>query len=421
MPHPFHHPWSRRRLVGSVAAGLSMLAPGLASQRGAAQAQQTFPSRPIRVVVPVPPGVSTNDLAARVIAEPLGEVLGQPAVVENRPGAGGILAAEAVARAPADGHTLFFGGIGAIVDAFVLAGRPPLDPFRDFTPVHRLTRDHWMIAAAPTLGVGTVAELVALARSRPGALTYASFGVGTAFHLHGARFCRRAGIEAVHVSYRDGYVSDLVAGRVSFVVQPMAPLQAHVAAARLRGLAVLSEARLDTLPEVPTIAEAGYPDLVFNGGAVFYAPGGTPEPVVGRLHAALNEVARALAIRRRFAELGLEALEGSPADAARYIRWIMGVNAEMFAIGRRPRRRHRRARALAPAPAARSGGLRRVRGGRGRPLCARAARRLPARRRAGLGARPGADAGGRGLLADLGGAGALRAHRRERGQASPRR
>ena len=219
------------------------------------------------------------------------------------------------------------------MDAFVLAGRPPLDPFRDFTPVHRLTRDHWMIAATPALGVGSVAELVALARSRPaGALTYASFGVGSPFHQQAARFCHRAGIEAVHVPYRDTYVSDLMAGRVSFVVQPTAPLQAHVAAGRLRGLAVLSEARLDTLPEVPTIAEAGYPDLTFNAGVVFYAPGGTPEAVVGRLNAALNAVARTPAIRQRFAELGLEALEGSPPDAARYVRWVMGVNAEMLAI-----------------------------------------------------------------------------------------
>lgn len=332
MTQAFHRPMPRRHLLGSAAAGLATLAPGPVLRRGAAEAQQAFPSRPIRVVVPVPPGVSTNDLSARAVAEPLGEVLGQPVAIENRPGASGILAAEAVARAPADGHTLFFGGIGAIVDAFVLAGRPPLDPFKDFAPVHRLTRDHWMVAAAPTLGVGSLAELVALARSRPGALTYASFGVGTAFHLHAARFCRRAGIEAVHVPYRDSYVTDLMAGRVSFVVQPAAPLQAHVAAGRLRGLAVLSEARLDTLPDVPTIGEAGYPDLAFNGGAVFYAPGGTPEWAVGRLNAAVNEVARAPAIRRRFAEMGLEALEGSPTDAAHYIRWIMGVNAEMFAI-----------------------------------------------------------------------------------------
>ncbi|MBL6458890.1 tripartite tricarboxylate transporter substrate binding protein [Belnapia sp. T6] len=332
MIRTFRRPLPRRHVLGSVAAGLATLAPGPALQCGAAQAQQAFPSRPIRVVVPVPPGVSTNDLSARAVAEPLREVLGQPLAIENRPGASGILAAEAVARAPADGHTLFFGGIGAIVDAFVLAGRPPLDPFRDFAPIHRLTRDHWVIAAAPTLGANTLAELVALARARPGTLTYASFGVGTAFHLHAARFCHRAGIEALHVPYRDSYAADLMAGRVSFVVQPAAPLQAHIAADRLRGLAVLSEARLGTFPDVPTIGEAGYPDLTFNGGAVFYAPGGTPEWVVGRLNAALNEVARVPAVRQRFAEMGLEALESSPEDAARYIRWTMGVNAEMFAI-----------------------------------------------------------------------------------------
>ncbi|MFL5336536.1 MAG: Bug family tripartite tricarboxylate transporter substrate binding protein, partial [Geminicoccaceae bacterium] len=220
-------------------------------------------------------------------------------------------------------HTLFLGGADTIVHAFLLAGRPPMDPFTDFTPISRATRDHWMVVAAPALGVDTLAGLAELGRRRPGELTYASFGVGTLFHLLGARFAQRLGFEAVHVPYRGDYTPDLLAGRVSFLVQPTALLLPHVAAGRLRALAVLSPERLPALPDVPTIAELGYPDLGFNMGIILFAPGGTPPHLVARLNAAFDRAAASPSVRGRLADLALETVGGTPEAAADYTRWMV--------------------------------------------------------------------------------------------------
>jgi tripartite-type tricarboxylate transporter receptor subunit TctC len=173
-----------------------------------------------------------------------------------------------------------------------------------------------------------LAELVALAQSRPGVLTYPSFGIGSPFHMAAVRFCNGVGIEATHIPYRDSYMADLLTGRISFVVQTSPPLQQHVTAERLRGLAVLSAARLSNLPDVPTIGELGHSGLEYNSGVVLYAPGGTPAGVIERMNAVLNEAVRTPAIRKRFAELGLETAEGSPADAARFVRWNMAANED---------------------------------------------------------------------------------------------
>ena len=324
----------RRTLLGATAvpallATPAVLARGAVAQGTANQGTPTpgaarFPTRPVRILVGVAPGVGTIDLTARAVAEPMAEALGQPVVVDNRPGAGGIIAAEAAARSPADGHTLFLGGADAVVHAFLLAGRPPLDPFTDFTPVARATRDHWMVVATPSLGVNTLAELAAVGRQRSGELNYASFGVGTVFHLIAARLSQRLGFEAVHVPYRGDYTSDLLAGRISYLVQPTALLLPHVAAGRLRALAVLSPERLPALPEVPTIAEAGYPDLGFNMGIILFATGGTPPGVVAQVNAAFDRAAHAPAARARLADLSLETVGGTTDEAAAYTRWMVG-------------------------------------------------------------------------------------------------
>ena len=310
-----------RAAVAAVAAPVPRSAP---AQEAGRAAPQPFPTRPVRMVVGVAPGVGTIDLTARAVAGPMAEALGQPVVVDNRPGAGGILAAELVARSPADGHTLFLGGADTIVHAFLLAGRPPLDPLADFAPVARATRDHWMVVATPALGVDTLAGLAEAGRKRPGELTYASFGEGTLFHLLGARFAQRLGFEAVHMPYRGDYTPDLLAGRVSFLVQPTALLLPHVAAGRLRALAVLSPERLPALPGVPTIAEAGHPELGFNMGVILFAPGGTPPEAVARLNAAFNRDAAAPSARDRLADLSLELVGGTMEAAADYTRWFVG-------------------------------------------------------------------------------------------------
>jgi tripartite-type tricarboxylate transporter receptor subunit TctC len=302
-------------------------------------AAQTYPSKPIRIVLGFPPG-TTPDIVTRILAEKMSEDLGQPLIVENRPGAGGTIATEAVARAPADGHMLNVDGCSAagIVYAFLMTDRRPLDPFKDFTPVGRLMRDHWIVAVSPALGVNSFAELVALGKSKPGALTFPSPGAGSSPHLQAERLRMRAGFEATHVPYKDNSMPDLMAGRTSFTVQSSAAIASLIKSDKLKGLVVLSTERMAALPDVPTSAEAGMADLIYNAGICLYAPGGTPREVVMRLNAALNRAEKSDAVNSRFAQLGVESVQGSPDDTANYIRELMtlvdGLRTAVFGKAR---------------------------------------------------------------------------------------
>lgn len=310
------------------------LAVGCCMLAAASVAAEPWPTKPIRAVIGFPPG-STIDTVTRTLAERMAESLGQPVLVDNRPGAGGTIATLAVARASADGYTVNVSGCSAdaIVYAFVMTSRAPLDPFRDFVPVGRLMRDHWVVVVSPVLGVNSISELVALGRSRPGTLTFGSAGTGTGLHLQAERFRMRAGFEAAHIPYKDSPFPDLIAGRLSFMVQSSAGVVPLIRSGKLKGLAVLSRERLASLPEVPTSAEAGMPDLVYNAGICMYAPGATPHEVVGRLNAALNEAAATPSVRQRFADLGLETVQGTPQDAARFVSELMSqVDAMRMAV-----------------------------------------------------------------------------------------
>jgi tripartite-type tricarboxylate transporter receptor subunit TctC len=315
---------NRRAVLLTCRAALGMLAFGLLG--GGSPSAQTFPTKPIKIILGLPPG-STIDTLTRIVGERVSEELGQPVIIENRPGAGGTIATEAVARAPADGHTLNVSGCSAdaIVYGFVMTERPPLDPFKDFTPVGRLMSDHWVLAVSPALGVTSVNELVALGKSKPGTLTFPSPGVGSSQHLQNERFRLRVGIEATHVPYKDSPFPDLIAGRLSYVVQPAPALVPHIKSGKLKGLAVLSTERLAILPEVPTVAEVGLPDLVYNGGICLFAPGGTPRDVVMRLNTALNKAGASEAVRQRFADLGTETVQYSPEDTAKFIAELMAL------------------------------------------------------------------------------------------------
>jgi tripartite-type tricarboxylate transporter receptor subunit TctC len=285
---------------------------------------QTFPARAVRVVIGFAPG-STIDIVTRTLGEQMSVDLGQPVLVDNRTGAGGTIATQAVARAPADGYTLNVSGCSAdaIVYAFVMTDRAPLDPFKDFTPVGRLMRDHWLVAVSPALGVSTLGELVVLGKSRPGSLSFPSIGTGSGQHLQAERFRLRAGFDATHVPYKDSPFPDLIAGRLSFTVQSSAAIVPLIKAGKLKGLAVLSSERLASLPDVPTSAESGYPDLIYNAGICMYAPGGTPRDVVLRLNAALNKASAQPSVRQRFAELAVETVQATPEDAAKFVAELM--------------------------------------------------------------------------------------------------
>lgn len=304
------------RTIGAALAGLAIALPAAAQ----------YPVRPVKIVVGFPPG-STPDLVSRTVAERMADDLGQAVIVENRPGAGSTIATEAVARSPADGYTLIVSGCSGdgIVYGFVMTGRPPLDPFKDFTPVGRVMRDHWVLAVSPTLGIGSVDELVALGKSKPGSLTFPSPGTGTSQHLQAERFRMRVGLDATHVPYKDSPFPDLVAGRVTYAVQSSAAVVPLIKSGKLKGLAVLSTSRLASLPDVPTAAEAGLPDLIYNAGVCLYAPGGTPRDVVARLNGALNKAEAADAVKQRFADLGVEAVQGSPEDTAMFIAELMAL------------------------------------------------------------------------------------------------
>ena len=273
-----------------------------------------------------PPG-STADIVTRIVVEKMGEDLGQALIVENRPGAGGTIAAEAASRAPADGYALIVDGCSAagMVYAFVMNDRPPLDPFKDFTPIGRMMLDHWLVVVSPALGVNSFAELVAHGKSNPGTLTYPSPGVGSSPHLQTERVRLRAGFEATHVPYKDSFMPDLIAGRTSFSVVSSAGAAALVKSGKLKGLAVLSRGRMAALPDVPTSAEAGIADVVYNAGICLYAPGGTARDVVLRLNAALNQAGKSPAVNKRFAELGVESTQGSPEQTAAYIQELMAL------------------------------------------------------------------------------------------------
>ena len=306
---------------------ICILTACLLGSGGAIAAAPGYPDRPIRVILGFPAG-ATADVVMRTLGERMSEDLGRPLIIDNRPGAGGTIAAELAARAPADGYTLMVDGCSAAgtVYAFVMTNRPPLDPFKDFTPVGRLMRDHWLVAVPSALGVSTLAELVAMGKSRPGSLTFGSPGTGSSIHLQAERFRLRAGFEALHVPYnRDSPIPDLVAGRTSFAVQASGAITPLIRSDRLKGLAVFSAQRMPALPQVPTTAEGGMPDLIYNAGICLYAVGGTERAIVRRLNSALNIAARSDIVNIRFSELGVETVQGSPEDAAKFIRDLMAL------------------------------------------------------------------------------------------------
>ncbi len=303
------------------------LAAILAAAALAAHAQ-SWPSKPLRIVVAFPPGGST-DIAVRTISERVAQALGQPVVVENRTGAGGNIAAEYVAKQPADGHTV-------LATADSLASNPHLyklgfDPQKDFVPVVQLTRQPVVLAAHPSVGVGTLAELVALAKSKPG-IAYATSGAGSIQHMAGEWFAQLAGIRLTHVPYKGGgqAVTDLVGGQVPLGSLGNTPLLPHYRAGKLRILAQTTGARSASLPEVPTYEESGHRGLVLEQWlGLFVAAGSPPESVV-RLNAEVNRALADPPVRERYAQGGLEPVGGTAEEFARQYRDDYGKYARLI-------------------------------------------------------------------------------------------
>lgn len=280
---------------------------------------QSWPERPVRIVVAFAAGGST-DVAVRTIGDRLAQSLGQPVLVENRPGAAGNIAAEYVAKQPADGHLV-------LASADSLASNPhlfrnlPFDPAKDLVPVVQLTRQPVVLAVHPSLGVTSLAELVALARSKPG-LGYATSGAGSIQHIAGEWFAQLAGIRLTHVPYKGGgqAVNDLVGGQVPIGSLGNTPLLPHHRAGKIRIIAQTTASRSFSLPDVPTYEEAGMRGLVLEQWLALFVAAGTPQPVIQRLAAEVTKVLAEPAIRERYAQVGLEPVGGTPADIQRQYR-----------------------------------------------------------------------------------------------------
>ena len=285
-------------LAGSASAGL--LASG-------ARAQEHFPDRPPRIVVPYAAGTAT-DLVARQFAAPLGDHLGQRPVIENRGGAGGIVGTEVVARSPGDGYTLLLAGSQTHAINLSLYRRLPYDPVADFTPIARMAVQPMVLVVPSQLPVRSVSELVALAKSRPGQINYASSGIGTTAHLTGSALRVQAGIDITHVPYGSGALlfTGLINGETSLMFYPWQPLKPHVEAGRLRVLATCGQTRLPWLPDVPTMIESGFDDFVAAAWFGIFGPSGVPAERVNILANAIRRALENPEIVAGFAEAGTQ-------------------------------------------------------------------------------------------------------------------
>jgi len=250
----------------------------------AASSAQVYPSKTVRLVAPYPPG-GPNDVIARIVAQRMTSAMGQTWIVENRPGRGGNIGTEVVARAVPDGYTLVHGGMGTLTLAPFL-GKVPYDALRDFAPVTLTARVPNVVAVHPSFPVRTVKEMVALVRARPGAIAYATSGVGSTPHLAAALFISLAKLDMVHVPYKGGapVAVDLVAGQVPVAFSPVSPMLPHIESRKVRALAVSSLQRSGLLSSVPTVAESGFSGFEMNPWFGVLAPSGTPAAVVARLN-----------------------------------------------------------------------------------------------------------------------------------------
>ncbi len=301
-----------------AATALAALSGGLATS---AQAQTgDYPSRPIRIIVPFSPGGAV-DGPTRVIAQELSKRLKQQVIIDNRPGAGATIGSEAVAKAPPDGYTLLLASQTNAISAS-LYPKLSFNPIDDFIGISLLGREPGVLVVHPGLPVKSVAELIALAKDKPGQLNYASSGNGSGQHLFMAMFASMAGLKLVHVPYRGSgqATTDLLGGTVPMAMPGTAGMVGHIKAGKLRPLAVTGTARSPQLPDVPTLAEAGVPGYAAYVWMGLLAPKGTPAPVIERLHRELKAVLATAEVKQHFAEAGMEINGSSPAEFDSYFR-----------------------------------------------------------------------------------------------------
>jgi tripartite-type tricarboxylate transporter receptor subunit TctC len=295
-----------------------LLALALLAASGLAAAQ--YPSRAVKLIVPFPPAGAT-DVVGRLIAAKLSERLGQSVVVDNKPGAGGTIGSDLAARSPADGYTLLIAtssthSIGPVLQKLAY------DPIKDFAPITHVANVPNVLVVSPTLPVASVKELVALAKSRPGQLNFASSGVGTIVHLNGELFKLISGADIVHVPYKGTALSipDVASGNIAMLFDSLASVMPHIKSGKVKPLAVNASKRQALLPEVPTLAEAGMPQFDRYTWFGMFAPAGTPPEIVARLQREIVAALQAPDLRERFANVGAEPVGSTPAEFVERIR-----------------------------------------------------------------------------------------------------
>jgi len=282
---------------------------------------QTYPSRPVKLVVGFPPGGGT-DILARIVAQKLSDSWGQQAIVENRPGASATIGANAVAKAPPDGYTLSMGQLTPNAIAPALMPNLPYDAVRDFVPIILVATSPNVLVVHPSLPVTSVTELVILAKSKPGKLTYASSGLGSLQHIAAELFKALANVDIIHVPFKGSgqAVVDLVSGQVDMNFDAIPPVIQHIKSGRLRAIAVTSAKRASGFPELPTIAETGYADYDLTTWWGLFAPAGTPADVVAKVHKDTLAALQNAEVKERFANLSVDAGGGTPQQFAEYVR-----------------------------------------------------------------------------------------------------
>jgi len=302
-----------RRIAPAAWLAAFALVPALASA-------QAYPSKPIRIVAPFSAGAST-DIVGRMLAAKLTESWGQPALVENRPGAGGSIGAAFVAKAPPDGYTLLMASVGSM-GTIGIRKNAPYDPTRDFAPITLGVRAASVFAAHPSLPVKTVKQVIAIARARPGELNYSTSGIGAPSHLAMEMFNAMAGVKTVHVPYKGPAeaMTDLLTGRVELSIQSVVSTLAHYRGGRLRVLATTGRTRMDELPEVPTMIESGLPGYEVYVWYGVMAPAGTPKDIVTKLNRELVRIFNLPDIKSKLLAQGGELATGSPEEFAEFVR-----------------------------------------------------------------------------------------------------
>jgi tripartite-type tricarboxylate transporter receptor subunit TctC len=305
---------THRRGLAALALAVAAAGGGAAARGGAARAQAAvFPNRPVRLVLPQPPG-SANDVVARIIADPIPQALGQPVVVDNRPGANGTVAVNFLKQQPADGHTLLLSGVSQLSFNPHLYPNLPYDPVRDFTYVAPVTDAPFILIASRRSGIASVAQLLERARAEPGRITYASAGIGNSTHLSMEMIADRAGVQFTHVPYpgTGQALTSVITGETDAMIVVLGVALAQVRAGAVVPLALVAEGRLPILPDLPTQREAGIEAPVMPGWFGLVGPAGVPEGAVAALNAAVRAALADETVRRRLAESVLVPIPGPP-------------------------------------------------------------------------------------------------------------